>query len=96
MSKNVNLITGFEDIDKLINISTVKNDKLVIIGGASTIDRTNLALNIVKNVLEQNKAVLYFSLGAPMQSIKNNSIISNIDDLSIYSYDENGRAEKHK
>lgn len=90
IDENIDIITGYEDIDKLINIKPHTKDKLVIIGGTNETDRTTLALNIAKNILEQDKAVLYFSLGVSMETIKNNNIISNIDNLVVRSFDERG------
>ncbi len=89
----IDIITGNEYIDKVINIDKDKRSKLVIIGGTNETDRTNLALNIAKNTLEQDKSVLYFSLGVSMETIKSNKILSNLDTLRIYSFDERGAEE---
>ena len=81
------LETGYAELDRLTG--GLKAGEIFLLSGGHAAGKTSLALNIVRNILRQEKAVLYFSLqesgelitqrllslesGVPLDAIRNRS-----------------------
>lgn len=78
--------TGFEKLDKIINMN---EPKLITIAGIQNTGKTTLLLNIIDNLLNQQKSILFFSLEIGKETVlkkltsKNKSIY--IDDSANVS-----------
>jgi replicative DNA helicase len=59
-NKNDGLMTGFEKFDSLTN--GLKKGNLVVLGARPGMGKTSFALQMAKQVAEQNKSTLFFSL----------------------------------
>ena len=67
--------TGFNDLDKIIDIT---EDKLIVLGARPAMGKSVFALNILSNLaINQNKSVLYFDLETGKEEIVSRFIISN-------------------
>lgn len=76
--------TGFKELDEIVDIN---KGNLIIIGGRPAIGKSTFGLNIISNVLKQNKSILMFSLESSKESIisKLISIRSNLSKDKIVS-----------
>ena len=64
----VGIPTGFHDLDHMI--SGLQKSNLIIIAGRPSMGKTTLAMNIVENIiLQQKKTVLFFSMEMPSESL---------------------------
>ena len=64
--------TGFKKLDEVIDL---QGGNLILLGGTSSVGKTNFALNILSNIaLKDKQSVLYFSLESSKKSIENKII----------------------
>ena len=66
--------TGFEDIDYLLKYCT--KGSIITIGGRPSMGKTAFAINILNNLLEQNKKVIYFSVSTSATVFERKLLVS--------------------